>query len=568
MRRHVPEIVFIIATTAAGIWAAGRWMDPIGDTGFSWSLAYRLSHGDRLYRDIYLAYGPLSPYLLALWARLFGVSSSSMLIANWIPAILAGWLLLRAGRRFLNPFERLAVVAMLLATSIFAPGPARLVFPYSVGVVHAFVFALAALLLHQSPRLSSGRHFFAGVLGGLAFSCKQEVGLAILAALLVSLLAERPPAIRGAAALLLGGACAVLIVAAVMVAPFASFISLRNQSHLWPLNPRVPSEMKVLYRSVMGLSNPNWFFELRSSAWALLAGFTLFAALGGMLSRERSRHAWSRLLYLGLALAIWEAIERFPFRLDLSPIRLWALGAFLLAGLVIFRPGFAGRSSLIVLGIFAGFNGVRAAFSQFVSGGYDGPAHFASALTWAILLLAVGPALVWSSANAVKWTRIALAAALLLNFSWEAASGIESLRSSWKTAVTTPAGRVYLERGQAAFLENVGRSVRAGERILVLPEINAVDALFQARSASPLLHYFPGWFDAETEVQFLRRLQSDPPAHVILFRRTTPDLAVGPFGEGYGLALVDWCSRNYRLVFSSPKGTIWSRGEPKVVATH
>src|SRR5262249_8013861 len=77
-----------------------------------------------------------------------------------------------------------------------------------------------------------------------------------------------------------------------------------------------------------------------------------------------------------------------------------------------------------------------------------------------------------------------------------------------------------------------------------------------------------GWFDAETEVQFLRRLQSDPPAHVILFRRTTPDLAVGPFGEGYGLALVDWCSRNYRLIFSSPKGTIWSRGEPKMLATH
>jgi hypothetical protein len=567
MRRHFPEIVFLIATTAAGIWAAGRWMDPVGDTGFSWSLAYRLSNGARLYRDIYLAYGPLSPYLLAFWARVFGVSSFSMLVANWIPAIVAGWLLLSTGRRFLNSFERLAVVAMLLTTSIFAPGAAHLVFPYYAGVVHAFVFALAALLLLESARLSVRRLFFAGVLTGLAFCCKQEVGLAVLAALLVSLLALRPPAIRGAAALVLGGICAALIVAAILVVPFASLPSLRNQSHLWPLNPRVPSEMKLLYRTVMGLSDPNWFFQLRSSAWALLAGLTLFAALGGLLARERSRHAWIRVLYLALGLAAWEAIERFPLRMDLSPIRLWALGGFLLAGVAILRPTLAGRGSLIALGIFAGLNALRAAFSQFVSGGYDGPAHFASALTWTVLLVVLGPALVWSSASAANWTRMALSAALLLTFSWEAVSAIQSLRPTWKIPVSTPSGRVYLEPGQAAFLENIGRNVSTGERILVLPEINAVDALFQVRSVCPLAHYFPGWFDAESEEDLLRQLRTDPPAHVVFFRRMTPDFSGGQFGEGYGLAIVNWCSRNYRLVYSSPKGTMWSRdGQTKQAA--
>jgi hypothetical protein len=554
-RLRFPEIVFLAVTTGAGLWAAGRWMDPIGDTGFNWSLAYRLSHGERLYRDIYFAYGPLSPYLLALWARLFGVSSFSLLVANWIPAILAGLLVLRAARRFLSPFERIGLIGMMLATSIFAPGAGRLVFPYYVGVVHALVFGLGALLFLEAKSPSSRARLLAGAVAGLAFCCKQEIGVAVLAALLVSILVTQARPIRGAATVL-GGFSIVALAAAIFAALSAPVESLRDRSHLWPLNPLPPAELNLLYRTVSGLADPGWFFFLRASVWSLLAGVALLAALGGLLSRERSAAAWCRLLYLAVGLAVWEAVERFPLRIDLSPIRLWAMGAFLVAALAFFQRALEGRASLIAFGLFAGLTGLRTVFSPFVSGGYDGPAHFLSALTWALLLISFVPRLLWTSARATTRTRLALTCVLLLLFWWDAASGVESLRSPSNTALSTPAGRVFLERGQAAFLQRLGQNLRAGERVLVLPDINAVDALYEVRSACPLLNYFPAWVDADLEAELIRSVERDPPSHVILFRRTIPDFPGKPFGEGYGVEIAKWCMQRYRVVYSSPKGMI------------
>ena len=88
-----PEIAFMLVTTIAGLSSSGRWLDPTGDPGIWWSTISRLAGGERLYRDVYLQFGPLSPYLLSLGGRLFGVSPAYFLLANWIPAVLAGLLL-------------------------------------------------------------------------------------------------------------------------------------------------------------------------------------------------------------------------------------------------------------------------------------------------------------------------------------------------------------------------------------------------------------------------------------------------------------------------------------------
>src|SRR5215813_12088835 len=129
----LPEIALVGVTTAAGLWAAGRWIEPVGDPGIWWSTIYRLANGETLYRDIYLQFGPLSPYLLSLGVRLFGATASYLLLATWIPAIAAALLLLLAARETLNMIERLALAGLLLSESIFAPGMARLVYPYAPG---------------------------------------------------------------------------------------------------------------------------------------------------------------------------------------------------------------------------------------------------------------------------------------------------------------------------------------------------------------------------------------------------------------------------------------------------
>ena len=118
----LPELIFVAASSVGGIWAGGRWLDPTGDPGFAWSLAYRLAEGDVLYRDVYLAYGPFTPYLLAGLGRLFQFSAGYLVVSNWIAAVVAGVLLLRCGRPFLSTLERITAAGLILAFSLWAPG--------------------------------------------------------------------------------------------------------------------------------------------------------------------------------------------------------------------------------------------------------------------------------------------------------------------------------------------------------------------------------------------------------------------------------------------------------------
>jgi len=262
------------------------------------------------------------------------------------------------------------------------------------------------------------------------------------------------------------------------------------------------------------------------------------------------------LIWLGAALAVWWAVERFPVASPAYPVRLSVLISLLVAALAFFRPGLPHRGLLVSLSIFAGLAGVRALFSPFSTGAYDGPAHFVSALSWAVLLFLFVPKLLWPPGRAADRTRQVLCYVLLPLFAWDAFGGAESLRFPWRVPVATPSGTVYVEAGQAALLQAVGRNLARGERILVFPEINGIDALFGTHSASPLLHYFPGWVDSRMEADLIRRFERDPPSSVIIFRRATQEFGAARFGQGFAVALADWCSSNYRVVFSSPSGTI------------
>jgi hypothetical protein len=337
---------------------------------------------------------------------------------------------------------------------------------------------------------------------------------------------------------------------------------LHDRDHLWPLNPRTPSTYDVLFQSVSGFADPGWFAAVRASAWRLLGGIVLVAVLGGLLARERSREAWRRVGWLAAALVVWWAIERFPLDASATPVRLSVLVSFLACGLALASPALEGRPYLVAVGVFAGLAGLRAAVSPFMTGPYDGPAHFAAAASWIVLLLILAPPLLWPEpgSRAATLTRGTLAAVLGLSFWWDAAGNAAALRYPWKQAVSTPAGPVYVEFGVANLLREVGRHVAAGDRILVVPEINAVDALFGARSISPVLHHLPGFFDARMETDLVRRLEAAPPSTVVLFARATPELELAPFGEGFGVGIWDWCLRHGRVVYSSPRGKVLTLG--------
>src|SRR5687768_5447393 len=63
-------------------WSWRKWPDPMIDFGRELYVPWQIVQGKVLYRDIASLFGPLSPYVNALWFKLFGVSLTTLIAAN------------------------------------------------------------------------------------------------------------------------------------------------------------------------------------------------------------------------------------------------------------------------------------------------------------------------------------------------------------------------------------------------------------------------------------------------------------------------------------------------------
>lgn len=75
--------LLIFATGALmAYWTWGAWPDVVIDFGRELYVAWRLTEGDVLYRDLAYFNGPLSPYINMIWFRLFGVGLRTLVLCN------------------------------------------------------------------------------------------------------------------------------------------------------------------------------------------------------------------------------------------------------------------------------------------------------------------------------------------------------------------------------------------------------------------------------------------------------------------------------------------------------
>lgn len=553
-----PEILFFAVTTASGLWAGGRWLDPTGDPGIWWSVAERLARGERYYRDIYLQYGPLSPHLFSFSGRPFEFSATWLLLINWIPAIGAGFLLLLASRPFLGSLERLVLTGCLLGVSVFAPGAGRLVLPYSPAAVHALCFSLGAFLLLQTRAGGSLPALGAGALAGLAFCAKQEIGVAVLVGLGAPLLTGGRNGLGWFARCVLGFLAVASFGAFFVLSSGASLDSLRYDSHLWPV-ASIPPEWKALFRGVAGLTAFDWRESALVWMHELLKAISLVSLLGLLLARERRRAFWLPTLALAILLLVFDLLTGRDPLPHVQALGLSMTVALLLAALAFVDRRRPGREFLVGFGLFAGLVGTRTAFAQDLGGHYAGVAHFATILTWLLFLFCVVPDLLPGGSAPGRMARRAWAVVLLPIAWYTASGGIESLGDRSRAPVDTHRGRIWTSNLTAELYGQIGQELRPGERVLFVPETYAADVLYDVRGASPFLVHVPGWLDVRAEELIIRRLEASPPSAVVVFERSTGEFRVKPFGIGFGRLLSAWIDRHYLVVRSLRAGRILRR---------
>lgn len=553
----LPEILFVVVTTGAGIAARGRWLNPISDTGVWWSLIYRLVSGQVLYRDVYLQYGPLSPYLLTLGARIFGLSATYILLSGWVAAILCSLLLLRIARRLLSETERLIVVGLLLPLSVLGPGVNPLVLAYSPAAVHALALSLGALLIiSDSVARVEVRSLSAGLLAGLAFCAKQEIGLAALLAVGGYLLVSR--AAWSQLVRTLVGFTAMLALGFAFVLWSAPHPSQWRYNHLWPLFLRVPEPWRDLFQTVMGLRGPDWKLLVRGSVWSLGAFLVPIVVAGLLIARERKWRTWLPVGVLAVVVTAWWFGEGYLLTGRFFPACLSVLISLSVAVWSLADRRLSGREGalLFAVGLLAALNGARSAFSTDLNGPFAKISQFLAALTWVLFACRLVPTILAPTPPATKVVRRLLTLVLML-VAWRAAAGsLNNLSAPWAEPFVTRRGTVFLGPDQKRLFSAIRSELKAGETALIVPEGGAVDVLFEVEDRSPWLGHIPGWLDEEAEHVLIRRFEKKAPDAVIVFNRETWIFRRAPFGKGYGQALARWVAQHYVPVQTLPAGSI------------
>lgn len=542
----------LVAAAAAVMlaWSWARWPDVVVDFGRELYIAWQVSDGRLLFRDLGYFQGPLAPYLNALWFRLFGpglwtLAGCNMVLLLVLVVALRG-LLQRIAGRLATTAALLVFIVLFAFAQLVGIGNYNYICPYAHDVTHGLLAAVLGLRAFAAyldrPRLSMAAA--SGVCLGLVFLTKPELFLAAALALAVgwSTVWRRGRQRRQELATVLAASLVAPPAIAWCLLAAAGSPGLATQTVLggWPWVIQPAASQLPFYRASMGLDAP--WFHLRQAALAAIWYAGLYGAAVTM-SMPRRAGQWLSPRMLAAAAGLIAAIVVYRW-LDIGDLARPL--PFLLAWLVIRHRTSVLARVLLVFGL--GLLLKIALFTRIH--------HYGFALAMPGTLLAVVAAVEWGPAwwqkhgvdprrlPVLASTVVALVVAMHL-----------PVMGGWFALKDTPVGA-----GRDAFIadargrivqravELVQERAQSGDTLAVIPDGLMIN--YVARRVNPLPHqqYLP--FDTALmgEERLARLFMDHPPDLIGYIERDTSEYGSHYFGRDYGQELAEWISRQYRPV--------------------
>jgi hypothetical protein len=555
------------AFAALAVWTWGGWPDVLVDFGRELYVAWRVSEGDVLYRDIASFYGPLSPYVNAAWFRLFGVGLRTLALCNM--AILAAataalWAIVRkstAEGRWGATVGALAFLPLLGFAQLVANGSFNFVCPYSHEATHGFALAAAAVL--SSLRLlETGRLRWAaaaGTCGGLAFLTKPESFVAGAGAsgavLLLALVrpGRRPNPTRTVAAflgsMLVPPAAGFALLATAMPAREAGTGVLGS----WAYAGHEELRRLPYFAWSMGTGDVAGNIAAMIRAAARQAAVLAPAAALAWITRGRPRLA-APLAAAAVMLALapsWRA----PAWLQVArPLPLWALAALVVSAWALRtqrhdEAAFTRHAARFALAAFALLLLPRMLLNARLY-------HYGFVLAGPGVLLVVAALVDWIPAGidrrggSAAVFRSASLAALAVAVAFHLGSTQAWLRTKSSIVGDGPDRFRAGARGAyvGAAMQAIAGLARPSDMLVVLPEGVMINYLLRMRSSIPYLTMLPSDVAKFGEAELLGSLQREPPPLILLVHRETSEFGPRFLGLDYGLRIAGWISERYQPV--------------------
>ena len=552
-----PALIVAVGTGMLA-WTWGKLADPLVDFGRELYVPWQLARGRVLYADVAYLNGPLSPYLNALWFRLFGVGIRTLVLCN--VALVAAIVVLlyrlveEVSDRLTAAAAGLTFVTLFAFGHVTAVGNYNFVAPYCHELTHGLLLALVAFACLGRHGRTGGTIPVtgAGAAVGLVFLTKPEPFLAASLASLVWLgLALRASrATRRRAATVLGaflGAALVppLVAVALLAGSMPAGEALRGTLGAWPWVLGGDASSLEFYRELMGTH------DLAANLWAMGRAATGYGAVLGSSAAAAlalgSRGSW-RIAVVGFLLvsiflgafsvpSMWlEAPRALPLvtlgvgvavsgrRLGPRRTPALALAMFALALLAkiffnvhAYHYGFALAMPATVLLVVTLVGWVPAAIAA--RGGSGG---FFRAVALACLLVAV-------------LTHLEVTARRLAGKRHPLSGGADVLLADARGPVVEAA---------LGALDGVDQ----GRSLAVLPEGVMLNYLSRRANPTAYTNFMPPELAFYGEERMVAALDAAAPDYVALVHKDTREYGARFFGHDYGRRLYAWVRRNYREV--------------------
>ncbi len=569
-RRKV-DLTLIIAAhgllfTVLVCWSWLKWPDPVIDFGRELYVPWQITRGKVLFRDIESLFGPLSPYVNALWFRLFGVSLLTLVGVNLVilAAVIAGIhrLVHVATDRFTATTASLVALTLFGCLQLGTVGNYNFVTPYAHEAIHGIALGVAVLVaLHGA--LSSSRVAL-GAVAGLAFGSllltKPETSLAAAAAAGVAIVGAGTMvgARRFLRSLVLLFTLAALVPPLLFFAYFRQYMdagsSLRAIARGWTTALEGSITGNTFYVSGMGLDRP----ASNALAMAVIFGaFLVYVAAMVVVCRASPAPFLSPTVrkvgrLAVLVVAPVAVLFGFPRALPLI-----TAAAALVAGVTFYlHRQHAAAMRYLVLVMWCTYAlvllaklGLHARFHHY---------GFYLALPAATVLVIVLCWLVPRGLEAETAKTFRRVAVMVLAAGLAPYIGASNAAYRTKTVSVGAGSDRFLASHttrywQGASVRDVLRTIESlrqpGDTLAVLPE--GVMLNYLARLDSPLrvVNVMPPEFLAFGEDEILRALRAAPPRFILLVYKDMAEYGYPVFGtEPYGRRTHEWIRAGYRTL--------------------
>ncbi|QDV09429.1 hypothetical protein Poly30_49870 [Planctomycetes bacterium Poly30] len=578
-----------LAAIGAALLAFGwdRGPDVLVDFGRELYVPWRLTEGDVLHRDIAWFNGPLAPWILEGWMRVFGVSLDAVQALNALVIVATTALLMSLIARLTSRASAWAGALTFLTVFAVAQqeviGNFHFLSPYSHGITFGFLAGLIALdgLARGLASQRSGWYLVAGAGAGAAFLTKAEISLAVGAGsgvmLVATAAAGRSAGWRARAIMAWAiGATAMLACAWSRLDAQLDGVGVRAALlGTWPYALDDRARDLSFYRKMRGTDQPLASLE-RMALWTAGLGAFVAAvlAIGARVGASGVRGA--RLIAFGVALALGVAALFFvPIHWLLLPLPL----VLLARALLVFRRWVrapqtatldAARLSFLVFslallpkvllaptarqyGFVLAVPGTLVLVSLLVhcvphwtSHGpgqrmmhrVNGPPERPSARRRAMSAAGFGLVVVFCLANLFATTQ------RFRSKTVEVGIGADRILAKGFRGVV-----------MAELLRDLGKRTGPDQTLLVLPEGIMVNYQLRRRTPTRLVNFMPPELVFFDEDAIAAELASHPPDFVALIHRPTLDYGYPFFGEGFGEPILEWVRAHYdevRIIGDDP----------------